>query len=243
MRARLGLFITIIQLILFAAHAFVYGTCVYFFGPLTAPSISALRIAFALLSISFVTGSVLAFRFSNAIVRTYYIVAAAWLGTFNFLALSSCACWLAYGVSSLLGFHPNRHTLGVIFLAVALVASVYGLINAAVIRITRIPVTLENLPAAWRGRTAALVSDVHLGHVRNLGFVRRIAKMVAELKPEFSSLRAICMTALPPTSMASLLRGVLSRRRSANISYWGITRVSPPPPVISTLSQAPASAS
>ncbi len=184
MRARLVLFITIIQLILFAVHAFVYGTCVYFFGPLTAPAISALRIAFALLSISFVTGSVLAFRFSNAIVRTYYILAAAWLGTFNFLALSSCACWLAYGVWSLLGFHPARHTLGVIFLGVALVPSVYGLINAAVIRVTRITVTLADLPAAWRGRTAALVSDVHLGHVRNLGFIRRIAKMVAQLKPD-----------------------------------------------------------
>ena len=40
---------------------------------------------------------------------------------------------------------------------------------------------LANLPPVWRGRKAALISDVHLGHVRNGSFLRRmVAKIVKE---------------------------------------------------------------
>lgn len=48
-------------------------------------------------------------------------------------------------------------------------------------RITRTTVRLANLPEAWRGRTAALISDLHLGHVRNGSFLRRmVAKILSE---------------------------------------------------------------
>jgi uncharacterized protein len=37
------------------------------------------------------------------------------------------------------------------------------------------------LPAAWHGRRAALISDLHLGHVRNGTFLRRmVAKILSE---------------------------------------------------------------
>ena len=40
---------------------------------------------------------------------------------------------------------------------------------------------LANLPLAWRGRKVALISDVHLGHVRNGSFLRRmVAKILSE---------------------------------------------------------------
>jgi hypothetical protein len=47
-----------------------------------------------------------------------------------------------------------------------------------------VPVTLPNLPETWRGRTALVVSDLHLGHVNGIGFSRRIARMAAQLKPD-----------------------------------------------------------
>jgi uncharacterized protein len=43
---------------------------------------------------------------------------------------------------------------------------------------------LPNLPESWRGRVAALVSDLHLGHVRNAGFARRIVATIAKWKPD-----------------------------------------------------------
>jgi uncharacterized protein len=68
--------------------------------------------------------------------------------------------------------------------AVALAAGIYGLVNAARVRVTRVDVKLPNLPDAWRGRVAALVSDTHLGHIRNIGFMRRIVARLNELRPD-----------------------------------------------------------
>ena len=56
--------------------------------------------------------------------------------------------------------------------------------NAQWIRTRRIPVLLPNLPAAWKGRTALLVSDLHLGNVNGLAFSRRIATRAARLQPD-----------------------------------------------------------
>jgi predicted MPP superfamily phosphohydrolase len=51
-------------------------------------------------------------------------------------------------------------------------------------RITRTTVHLADLPAAWRGRRAALVSDLHLGHVRSGSFLRRIIAKILKEEPD-----------------------------------------------------------
>ncbi|MBV8053123.1 MAG: metallophosphoesterase [Acidobacteriaceae bacterium] len=43
---------------------------------------------------------------------------------------------------------------------------------------------LANLPEAWRGRRAALISDLHLGHVRNGSFLRRMVATVLSEEPD-----------------------------------------------------------
>src|SRR5208282_73154 len=63
----------------------------------------------------------------------------------------------------------------------AFVVGLAGVVNASWTRITRTTVRLANLPDSWRGRKAALISDVHLGHVRNGNFLRRmVAKILSE---------------------------------------------------------------
>ena len=182
MRGRLAFFVTVIQLILFAGHASLYETIVYFW-PLEPAAVLYLRITLAVLSVTFVTASLLAFRYSNLVVRIYYTLAAAWLGTFSFLFFASCALWVGYGAAAVAGF-PVRQHWAIVYLAAALLLSAYGIVNAAAIRVKRVTVRLENLPEAWRGRTATLVSDVHLGHVRNLGSIRRLVTKVGSLKSD-----------------------------------------------------------
>ena len=43
---------------------------------------------------------------------------------------------------------------------------------------------MENLPQAWRGRRAVLLSDLHLGHVRNGRFLRRIVAKTMRERPD-----------------------------------------------------------
>jgi predicted MPP superfamily phosphohydrolase len=181
-RGRLAFFLTVIKLILFAGHASLYETIVYFWPGQSDSALLYLRITLAILSVTLVTASLLAFRYFSAAVRLYYTLAATWLGTFSFLFFASCALWVAYGAASIVGLHPNRQEWAIVFLAAALVISTYGILNAAAIRVKRITVKLENLPEPWRGRTATLVSDVHLGHVRNLGSIRRLVAKVGRLK-------------------------------------------------------------
>ena len=61
MRRRFAIFVTIIQSILFLAHWFVYRTLANFWSLPDPPGISKLQAAFVLLSVTFVTASLLAF--------------------------------------------------------------------------------------------------------------------------------------------------------------------------------------
>jgi predicted MPP superfamily phosphohydrolase len=138
----------------------------------------------AVLSVSFVTTSLLAWRSSHFVVRVFYTIAAVWLGLLSFLFLAACLCWMTYGGARLFGLEPDRRVLLVVFLGFALLVSFYGIANAAWTRVRRVKVKLPNLPQPWRGRVAALVSDVHLGHVRGHRFLRRIVAMLTRLRPD-----------------------------------------------------------
>jgi predicted MPP superfamily phosphohydrolase len=181
-RKRIAVFIVIIQSILFLAHWFLYETWTAFWG--TPVEASKLQVGLALLSVSFVVASLLAWRSSNLVVRVLYRISAVWLGTLSFCFLAACACWAVYGGARLLGLHPDRPLLVSVFLGLALLASLYGVINAGWTRVRRVAVKLPNLPEAWRGRVAALISDTHLGHVRGARFLRKIVSTLTRLKPD-----------------------------------------------------------
>jgi uncharacterized protein len=80
--------------------------------------------------------------------------------------------------------HLEKHTLAAVCFGLGLLAGIGAIVNASWTRVVRVTVKLPNLPPAWRGRTAALVSDLHLGHVRNSGFLRRIVRKLSQLRPD-----------------------------------------------------------
>jgi uncharacterized protein len=183
-RSRLPVFIAVIQFILFLGHAVVYVTWIDLWGAPTGPALVALRVTLGALSVSFVAASILAFRSSSWPVRIFYRIAAIWLGFLNFLVFGAFLAWICYGLAWLIGWHSSGRPIVGAFFGLAIATGIYGMFNAARIRIRRVEVKLPNLPESWRGRTAVFVSDLHLGHIRNLRFSRRIAEMAAALRPE-----------------------------------------------------------
>lgn len=180
-RVRIGGFVTSVQLILLAVHWFVYETWVFFWpGSDGLP----LRIAAVLLSASFVGASLLAFRYWNVPVRLFYRLAAVWLGFLNFFFLAACASWVAYLAAMLLGLPLARKGIAAVTFGLALLVGICGVVNARSPRAKRIAVKLPNLPAQWRGRVAAVVSDVHLGHMNGAEFLRRIVAKLWQLRPD-----------------------------------------------------------
>jgi hypothetical protein len=183
-RRRLTTFIVIVQLLLFLVHGFVYWTWLRFFGaPDPLASVSA-KTVLTLFSMSFLIASLLAFRYSYAPVRIFYMIAAVWLGMLNFFFCAACLCWIAYALTALLGSHVERRTIALSIFGFAVWVNAYAAVNARWTRVRRISVKLANLPDSWRGRVAALVSDMHLGHVRGRGFTQRIVEMLNRLRPD-----------------------------------------------------------
>jgi hypothetical protein len=101
------------------------------------------------------------------------------MGLVSFLFLAAVSSWSIFGVARLVGLNLNFHRTVELLFGAAAMAGLYGVFNASWTRITRTTVRLANLPAAWRGRRAALISDVHLRHVRNGGFLRRLVAKIA----------------------------------------------------------------
>jgi uncharacterized protein len=185
MRARSVIrFIVIIQTVLFSAHYLLYETWVFRAGQSDIAGSLWLKLALGLSSVSFVAASLLAYRYTNTVVRMFYRGAAVWIGLGSFLLLAACASWIIFGVAQVSGLPMNFHRTVQFLFAVALALGFYGVFNANWTRITRTTIRLANLPEAWRGRTAALISDVHLGHVRNGSFLRRMVAKILKEEPD-----------------------------------------------------------
>jgi uncharacterized protein len=182
--SRIARFVAFIQVLLLVFHVFVYETLSNFFAGHEPISPRALAIALFLLSISFVPAALLAHRYFNRPVRLYYRFAAIWLGILNFAFLASLACWLALAIVQLLHLHIARYQIAVAFFSLGLLASLYGMLNASDIRVNRITVKLVGLPASWRGRSAALVTDTHLGHIIGRRFLHRLVSTIRHLGPD-----------------------------------------------------------
>jgi uncharacterized protein len=180
---RLIRFIAIVQTVLFLTHFFLYETWTFSSAETTESSLWV-KGALGVLSVSFVAASMLAFRYTNAAVRAFYKTAAVWVGLVSFLFLAAVSCWIIFAAARLGGLNLNFHRMAELLFGAAAAAGVYGVFNASWTRITRTTVRLANLPEAWRGRKAALISDLHLGHVRNGSFLRRMVAKILREEPD-----------------------------------------------------------
>lgn len=173
-----------VQAILFFGHWFIYETWVFFQVRPDPPGIPVLAIVLAVLSVTFLTASILAWRYSNWLVRIYYTASAVWLGFFTFVFLAAGASWIFYAAVRLLRLPVQPRDIAIPCLGIALGTGAYGIVNAARVRVRRVTVRLPNLPASWHGRVAALVTDMHLGHVRGVRFAKRMVAVLLRARPD-----------------------------------------------------------
>jgi predicted MPP superfamily phosphohydrolase len=180
--------ILVVQVFLFLAHWFLYVTWTAFWWPLSPTASLVLKIALSSLSVLFIVAALLGFRFTNWLVALIYQIAAVWLGLLNFFFVGACLAWAVdFALRFLLPDEVRfgvRHEVAAILCTAAVVTVLYGILNARLIRIRRVPVQLEKLPESWRGRTALLVSDIHLGNINGIRFAQRLAVLARRLNPD-----------------------------------------------------------
>src|SRR5438093_13124079 len=111
LRRRLIFFIATIQSILFLGHFFLYETWAFSPGRASSHGSLWLKPVTGILSVRFVTASLLAFRYTNAFVRAFYRAAAVWLGLLSFLIIGAIGSWIVFGVAQMsesnLNFPPT----------------------------------------------------------------------------------------------------------------------------------------
>lgn len=177
-------FIVIVLAVLVFCHWFLYETALFFFHLRGTAAVVPLRVFFAAMPLLFFLAFRLASRHSGVLVRIFYTATASWLGFMDFLFLASLALWVIYAASRLIPFPMPHRLLTAAFFGLAILVGVYGIINAATLRVRRITVELPNLPPYWVGKTAVWVSDLHLGPVRGYGLAREVAETIQRLKPD-----------------------------------------------------------
>ncbi|HLI04834.1 MAG TPA: metallophosphoesterase [Terracidiphilus sp.] len=178
--------VSVVQGIIFLAHWLLYSTCIYFAPVLSATARADLRMGLLIAAFSFVPAALLSFRYANPLLSFFYRAAVIWLGFAHFLFLAAIAAWPVWLMVRLSGADSPAVRMGIggLFAAAALAAGVWGLVNARWTRVRRFSVRLPNLPEAWRGRRAVLLSDLHLGNVNGERFSRRMARLAAEIGPD-----------------------------------------------------------
>jgi len=182
--SRIAVAISIIQSVLLLIHLFIYETWITLHGGPRQPWLLLLQITFGILSVSFLASSLLAHRFFNRPVRAYYRLASIWLGFLNFAFAAACLAWVSVGITIVFRLPFGQSGIADFFFGLAIFATLYGLANAATIRIKRVTVKLPGLPASWRGRVAALVTDTHLGHIKGRNFIARIVTTLRQLRAD-----------------------------------------------------------
>ena len=171
-------FLFVTQAIITLGHALLSSALTYFF-PFFAVHEDSLLTTLILLSVSFLVLSLLEFNVESPILRYSYILSAIWIPTWFYLLLASFLSLIGSFI-----FPKSSVGLAATIYSCALALSLYGVINARVIRVTNLPIKLPNLPELWKGKTAVMVSDLHLGHVLRYGFAGRVIAKINHLRPD-----------------------------------------------------------
>lgn len=178
------LFIVAVQTIIMLGHWFLYRSFLFFFDLRSSRIKFFLRAVLIPLSITFVVSSRVALGYANWFIKGWYVFSTAWMGFFFLLFQAACLAWLVYFAAKLLVPAPRKKLLAGLFFGFALAAGAYGIINASSPRITNLTMHLPGLPSAWRGKTAVLVSDIHLGQIRREHFSKITAELINNERPD-----------------------------------------------------------
>ena len=184
MRRQFLLFFLIVQTILLLVHWFLYETWAHFaYLEGSSPS-AAFKWAIVILAFSFPLASLLTFSTANVFARIVYTASAIWIGFGSYTVIGSVICWLCAAVAKLFDLRISERVAAGSLFAAAAIVTVYGVINSSRPRVHMHRLALPNLSENWRGKILAVVSDLHLGPLRRVGFSKRVVRLLNQIEPE-----------------------------------------------------------
>jgi predicted MPP superfamily phosphohydrolase len=175
------MFLTIFSLIYGGAHLYVWWRLVHPLR-LTGWPVWLARFVFLLLFLSFPVIHFM-FRHENGPLLTVgSFVSAVWMGMIVYLVLGAFGYDLLRLISW--GAIPGGRVMTTTVASFAIAVTVYGLIEAHSIGVTRFTARMPNLPKHLDGMRVVQVSDVHMGSLVRGPRLEKIVTMVNELHPD-----------------------------------------------------------
>ncbi len=170
--------------ILLGAHSIVYVSFIHFFSITDITQKYILACILIFLSMSFFLSSVLAHLYENIFTRALYFLSGFWLGLLVNSMLALIAVWLILWINRYANLGVDKGLLGLFFFGLALFVSLYGVWNAFHPVVKHISVRIPGIPDVWKGKTIVQLSDVHLGHIYQAGFLKDVVEKVNTLHPK-----------------------------------------------------------
>ncbi len=130
-------------------------------------------------SVGFALFTITSFERDWLLLRVGYLLSAlSMVWGLYFLCLSAVV------LVSYQAFNFNLTYGGWLAVLGSLGATLYGTINARLLKITRLNISLPNLPEFWRGKTALVASDLHLGQVLRKKTAQKIVTAINRQQPD-----------------------------------------------------------
>lgn len=172
--------LAVYQILLFFVHAAVYKTIVDAFGW------QSIWVAwlFGILSISFVTASVLSHKSKKRAVVWYYRVSAYWFGLIHFLFIGTFAFYILEVIIYGHNHYVSPAILGGLSLGILFLVHTYATWQTTRPKVTRITVALPNLPDFWKNKKVIFISDLHLGAIWDGNLTSKIVAIIKAEAPE-----------------------------------------------------------
>src|SRR6516162_7629287 len=134
---RIGVFVTLVLTILLSVNAFVCATWSQFFG---LPGWLAWQFIPGSLAVAFTLSAMAGYRSANPLIPFVYTVSASWLGVLNLAFFAAVGCHVVDCAAWVIGSPLPPFPVATALFGSAFLASAYGLINAARLRLTRVTV-------------------------------------------------------------------------------------------------------
>jgi uncharacterized protein len=174
-------FLTVILLITFTTHYFLFFSWSRFFYINNVTAKRCLFVVMFFLSITFILSSIF-IRLSNTpFTRTYYFFSGTWMGLMSFLLAATALVWIVKGGLWLFPHAlPAKAIIQGFFCFLCGLAIVYtGFCHYQFykIKIKPLSVPIQNLPRQWEGKKIIHLSDLHLGGTKNIKFLKKVVTL------------------------------------------------------------------
>lgn len=137
-----------------------------------------------ILPIIFIGSMIYGYKHYSAINSWLNTFSSIWLGIVFYIFLASLLAFIFIMLNNYLNLHLQIKLISNILVLVVLLLMAYGIINASSPKIINWEIKSEKLSKDWADKKIILISDIHLGFMRNDVFLRKIIKKIEKEKPD-----------------------------------------------------------